>query len=123
MEPRFSLPPDTPLSSKTEIVIGGVRAYVYGLEELNCDVDDNIAISYLAPNRTRSYKVTEGVAHEVLHRYRTDGRRKKARLVAVTMRNHGDREVNIASTYSILSSWDVDQYSSLDFSSGKPNMG
>jgi hypothetical protein len=111
MEPRFSLPPDTPLSSKTEIVIGGVRAYVYGLEELKCGVEDNIAILYLAHNRTRSYQVTEGVAHEVLHRYRTDRRRKKARLIAVTMnmRNHGDREVNIASNYSILSSWDVDR--------------
>lgn len=106
MEPRFSLPPNTPLSSKTEIVIGGVRAYVYGLEGLMCDVDDNIAILYLAHNRTRTYKVTEGVAHEVLHRYRTDGRQKKARLIAVTMnmRNHGDREVSITSAYSILSS-------------------
>lgn len=95
MEPRFSLPADTPLSSKKELVIGGVRAYVYGLDELKCSVDDNIAILYLAHNRTRTYKVTEGVAHEVLHRYRTDGRRKKAQLISVTMnmRNHGDREV------------------------------
>ena len=97
MEPRFSLPPDTPLSSKREIVIGGVRAYVYGLDELKCSIDDNIAILYLAHNRTRTYKVTEGVAHEVLHRYKTDKRRKEAQLIAVTMnmRNHGDREVKI----------------------------
>lgn len=95
MEPRFSLPPDTPLSSKKELVIGGVRVYVYGLVELKCGINDNIAILYLAHNRTRTYKVTEGVAHEVLYRYKTDGRRKKAQLVAVTMnmRNHGDREV------------------------------
>lgn len=106
MEARFSLPPDTPLSSRKVIVIGGVRAYVYGLYELKCSIDENIAVLYLAHNRTRTYKVTEGVAHEVLHRYKTDGRRKKAQLIAVTMnmRNHGDREVNITSTYSILSS-------------------
>ncbi|RAO67549.1 uncharacterized protein BHQ10_003561 [Talaromyces amestolkiae] len=96
MEPRFSLPPNTPLSSKKELVIGGVRVYVYGLEELKCSVDDNIAILYLAHNRTRTYKVTEGVAHEVLHRYQTDGKQKKAQLIAVTMnmRNHGDREIS-----------------------------
>lgn len=97
MEPRFSLPPDTPLSSKREIVIGGIRTYVYGLDELDCSVDDNIAILYLAHNRTRTYKVTEDVAHEVLYQYKTDGRQKNERLIAVTMnmRNHGDREVNI----------------------------
>jgi hypothetical protein len=95
MEPRFSLPPDTPLSSKKELVIGGVRIYIYGLEELQGGENERIAVLYLAHNRTRTYLVTEGVAQEVLHRYRTDQRQKNAPLIAVTMnmRNHGDREV------------------------------
>lgn len=113
MEPRFSLPSDTPLSSKKELVIGGVRTYVYGLDELKCSIDDNIAILYLAHNRTRTYKVTEGVAHEVLHRYRTDGRHKDAQLIAVTinMRNHGDREVIYLLVYPSFWACDIDLYS------------
>jgi hypothetical protein len=95
LEPRFSLPPTTPLSSKRELVIGGVRIYVYGLEELNQTSGVEVAVLYLAHNRTRTYLVTEGIAHEVLHRYRTDGRKRKVEMIAVTMnmRNHGDREV------------------------------
>lgn len=95
MEPRFSLPPETPLSSKKELVIGGVRIYVYGLDELN--EGPEIAILYLAHNRTRTYRVTEGIAHEVLFRYRSQATRTRAQLIAVTMnmRNHGDREVTM----------------------------
>ena len=42
-----------------------------------------------------SYLVTEGIAHEVLSRYRRDERKKSVEFIAVTfnMRNHGDREV------------------------------
>ncbi|OKL60967.1 hypothetical protein UA08_03691 [Talaromyces atroroseus] len=96
MEPRFSLPSETPLSSKKELVIGGVRIYIYGLEELHRGENERIAVLYLAHNRTRTYLVTEGIAHEVLHRYRADGRQKTAQLIAVTMnmRNHGDREIS-----------------------------
>ncbi|KAK9326704.1 Alpha/Beta hydrolase protein [Lipomyces starkeyi] len=98
MEPRFSLPDSTPRSSKKEIVIGGLRAYVYGLEELKHKSDVDIAVLYLAHNRTRTYLVTECIAQEVLNRYRTDGRVKKLELIAVTfnMRNHGDREISPA---------------------------
>jgi hypothetical protein len=95
LEPRFSLPPTTPLSSKRELVIGGVRIYVYGLKELNQTSGVEVAVLYLAHNRTRTYLVTEGIAQEILHRYRTDGRKRKVEMIAVTMnmRNHGDREV------------------------------
>jgi len=46
--------------------------------------------------RTRTYLVTEAIAHEVLHRYRNDGKKKRFELIAVTMdmRNHGEREVS-----------------------------
>lgn len=76
--PRSSSPPSSSSSS-------GDR------EEGGCE----IAVLYLAHNRTRTYKVTEDIAHEVLHQYRTDGGAKKLGLIAVTMnmRNHGDREV------------------------------
>ena len=95
LEPRFSLPPSTPLSSKRSLIIGGVQIYIYGLDELKQPSGVEVAVLYLAHNRTRTYLVTEGIAHEILHRYRTDGREKRMEMIAVTMnmRNHGDREV------------------------------
>lgn len=94
-EPRFSIPDSTPRSSKTELVIGGLRIYIYGLDDLKEKSGVDIAVLYLAHNRTRTYLVTEGIAHEILNRFRTDGRSKKLELIAVTFneRNHGDREV------------------------------
>ena len=76
-------------------MIGGVQIYIYGLDELKQASGVEVAVLYLAHNRTRTYLVTEGIAHEVLHRYRTDGRKKRVEMIAVTMnmRNHGDREV------------------------------
>jgi hypothetical protein len=95
MEPRFSLPASTPRSSKSELVIGGVKIYIYGLDELTRKSGVEIGVLYLAHMRTRTYLITEAIAHEVLHRYRTDGRTKRVELIAVTMdmRNHGEREV------------------------------
>ncbi|KAF5634682.1 alpha beta hydrolase family domain protein [Fusarium sp. NRRL 52700] len=80
LEPRFSLPPTTPRSSKSFLVVGGVQIYLYGLEDLDDSPSDDIAVLYLAHNRTRT----------------TDGRRKRMPLIAVTMnmRNHGDREID-----------------------------
>ena len=96
MEPRFSLPAATPCSSKRELVIGGVKAYIYGLDELKRPPGVEIGVLHLAHMRTRTYLVTEAIAHEVLHRYRTDERKKRVELIAVTMdmRNHGEREVS-----------------------------
>ncbi|KAK4934789.1 hypothetical protein LTR10_024029 [Elasticomyces elasticus] len=98
LEPRFSLPDSTPRSSKTELVIGGVRIYIYGLDDLKRPSNVDVGVLYLAHNRTRTYQVTEGIAHEVLHRYRNDGKTKSVELIAVTMnmRNHGDREISPA---------------------------
>jgi hypothetical protein len=96
MEPRFTLPATTPLSSKCELVIGGVKTYIYGLDEMKRSSGVGIGVIYLAHMRTRTYLVTEAIAHEILHRYRTDERKKKRELIAVTidMRNHGEREVS-----------------------------
>ncbi|PTB63642.1 hypothetical protein BBK36DRAFT_1171118 [Trichoderma citrinoviride] len=96
LEPRFSLPLTTPRSSKTSLVIGGITIYIYGLLELEQKSGVDVAVLYLAHNRTRTYLVTQGIAHEILHRYRSDGRKKKVEMIAVTMnmRNHGDREVS-----------------------------
>ncbi|RFU28501.1 hypothetical protein B7463_g7842, partial [Scytalidium lignicola] len=96
MEPRFSLSASTPRSSKRELVIGGIKVYIYGLDELKQTSDVEVAVLYLAHMRTRTYLVTEAIAHEVLHRYRTDGRKKRVGLIAITMdmRNHGDRIVS-----------------------------
>lgn len=94
LEPRFSLPPSTPRSSKRELVIGGVQIYIYGLDELQ-EPHGEITVLHLAHNRTRTYLVTEAIAHEILHQYRNDGRQHRGGMIAVTMnmRNHGDREV------------------------------
>jgi hypothetical protein len=96
MEPRFTLPATTPLSSKRELVIGGIKIYIYGLEELKRPSGVELGVLYLAHMRTRTYIVTEAIAHEVLHRYRSDGRKKKREMIAVTMdmRNHGEREIS-----------------------------
>ena len=96
MEPRFSLPLTTPVSSKRELVIGGVKIYIYGLDELKQPSGGEIGVLYLAHMRTRTYLVTEAIAHEVLHQYRTGRRKKNRELIAVTMdmRNHGEREVS-----------------------------
>ncbi|KAJ5638781.1 hypothetical protein N7528_001171 [Penicillium herquei] len=100
-EPRFSLPPTTPLSSKTELAIGGLRIYVYGLDEINSNPSQSfpgeVAVLYMAHNRTRTYRVMEDMAHEILYRYRTNEKKGESPgLIAVTMnmRNHGDREVD-----------------------------
>lgn len=96
MEPRFSLPATTPLSSKQELVIGGVKIYIYGFDELKRTSGVEIGVLYLAHMRTRTYLVTEAIAHEILHRYRSDKRKKRRELIAVTMdmRNHGEREIS-----------------------------
>ncbi|KAJ5108665.1 hypothetical protein N7456_005340 [Penicillium angulare] len=101
LEPRFSLPATTPRSSKTELAIGGLKLYVYGLDEINSSPPEGfsgeVAVLYMAHNRTRTYRVMEDMAHELLHRYRTDTRKgEPIGLIAVTMnmRNHGDREVD-----------------------------
>jgi len=95
MEPRFSLPAATPRSSKRELVIGGVKVYIYGLDELRRPSGVEIGALYLAYMRTRTYLVTEAIAHEVLHQYRAYEKEKRVELIAVTidMRNHGEREV------------------------------
>ncbi|KAJ6789458.1 hypothetical protein PWT90_00259 [Aphanocladium album] len=95
LEPRFSLPLETPRSSKTSLVIGGVRIYVYGLDELK-NQSGEINVLYLAHNRTRTYLVTESIAHEILHRYRSSRDAGQRGMIAVTMnmRNHGDREIH-----------------------------
>ncbi len=98
MEPRFSLPASTPRSSKHDLVIGGVQTYIYGLDELHQKSGVEVAVLYLGHNRTRTYKVTEDIAHEILYQYRIDGKKKNFELIAVTlnMRNHGDRLVSVS---------------------------
>ncbi|KAJ5708968.1 hypothetical protein N7493_010302 [Penicillium malachiteum] len=105
LEPRFSLPSTTPLSSKTELAIGGLKIYIYGLNEVIAGLSGSgglsgeVAVLYMAHNRTRTYRVMEDMAHEILYRYRSDKRNARGKpigLIAVTMnmRNHGDREVD-----------------------------
>lgn len=102
MEPEFSLSAETPRASKTTINIAGLRVYVYGKDELttyNTNHPTEFGVLYLAHGRTRNYRDTEEIAHEVLHQYRNDARPKKVELIVVTfdMRNHGDREVRLDS--------------------------
>lgn len=96
LEPRFSLPDETPRSSRTEFVLGGIRVYVYGLPPTPI-LDQRASILYMAHQRTRTYKVTEGMAQEILHQYRSrEPAQLKETLLAVTfdMRGHGEREIS-----------------------------
>jgi hypothetical protein len=97
LEPDFALADSTPRSSKTTLIIGGLRVYIYGLEEIKTALrsESEIAVIYFAHGRTFTYLSVEGVAHGILHQYRTDSRKKKVDLIAVTldMSNHGEREV------------------------------
>ncbi|EXJ69290.1 uncharacterized protein A1O5_07326 [Cladophialophora psammophila CBS 110553] len=96
MEPRFSPRDSTPRSTKNEVIIGGLKVYVYGLAEVKQQGHTELAILYLAHGRNGTYLDVEDVAHEILHQYRINGRNKRAGLIAVAfnMRNHGDRIIN-----------------------------
>ncbi|OKL61830.1 hypothetical protein UA08_02483 [Talaromyces atroroseus] len=97
MDTEFSLKSTTPRASKTELVIGGVKAYIYGLEEAKQQKYSDVAVLYHVHGRTRNYLTSEGFAHEVLDRYRRDGAPKKAGLIAVAFdaRNHGERMISV----------------------------
>jgi hypothetical protein len=53
MEPRFSIPDSTPRSSKTPLVVSGLQIYIYGLEDLKIKEGVEVAVLWLAHNRTR----------------------------------------------------------------------
>jgi hypothetical protein len=95
MEPRFAPKATTPRSSKTVFIIGGLRVYIYGLEEAEKQGYAEVAVLYLAHGRTRDYGDMEVIAHEILHQYGNAEGRRSAGLIAVTvdMRNHGERKV------------------------------
>ncbi|KAL5344003.1 Alpha/Beta hydrolase protein [Aspergillus crustosus] len=97
-EPSFTLPESTPRSSKTEFIIGGLRVFIYGLDEIKnqSQAETELAVLYLAHGRTLDYHSTEIVAQEVLHRYRSEAREKKVDLIAVTLdlSNHGERKIS-----------------------------
>ncbi|KAH8703500.1 Alpha/Beta hydrolase protein [Talaromyces proteolyticus] len=95
MEPNFSPRAGTPHSSRTELIIGGLRTYVYGIEEIEKAGYQDVAVLYLAHGRTRTYRDMEMTAYEILHQYRNTQGQKKAGLIAVAfdMRNHGERVV------------------------------
>lgn len=112
MEPHFAPKATTPQSSKTELFIGGLRVYVYGLEEAQKQGYSDVAVLYLAHGRTRDYGDMEMVAHEILDRYGNAEGRKSAGLIAVAldMRNHGERKVftkNICHLRTLLYRRDV----------------
>jgi hypothetical protein len=95
MEPYFFPKSTTPYSSKTELQIGGLKTYIYGLDQARQEGQTDLGVLYLAHGRTRSYRDSEPLAHEILHQVRSDATPKKAGLivVAVDARNHGERKV------------------------------
>ena len=95
MEPPFSPKPTTPYSSKIEVKIGGLKAYIYGLDQAQQQGQTDLGVLYLAHGRMRSYRETEALAHEILHQVRSDATPKRAGLIVVLMdaRNHGERKV------------------------------
>lgn len=95
MESRFSVHSSILSPSKTELVIGGLKTYIYGLDEVKQQGYLDIAVLYHVHRREWDYRDGEEFAHEVLHQYRSDGPPKKAGLILVTFdaRNHGERKV------------------------------
>ncbi|KAF3407676.1 hypothetical protein DPV78_000489 [Talaromyces pinophilus] len=96
MEPAFFPKPTTPYSSKIEVEIGGLRAYIYGLEQAQQQGQTDLGVLYLAHGRMRSYREIEALAQEILHQVRSDATPKRAGLIVVLMdaRNHGERKIN-----------------------------
>ncbi|EED18632.1 conserved hypothetical protein [Talaromyces stipitatus ATCC 10500] len=96
MEPNFFPKPTTPQSSKTELQIGGIKVYIFGLAQAKEQGHTDLGVLYIAHGRTRTYRDSEGLAHEILHQVRSDTKPKKAGLivVAVDARNHGERKLN-----------------------------
>lgn len=96
MEPMFKLQESTTRLSKTELHIGGLKLYIYGLDEARKLRHKDIAVFYHAHGRTRSYRDSEAFVYEVLHQVESDERPKKAGLIAVVFdcRNHGERKVS-----------------------------
>lgn len=99
MEPSFVPKPTTPSSSKTELQIGGLKTYIYGLDQVRQEGWTDLAVLYIAHGRTRSYRDSEALAHEILHQVRSDPTPKGAGLIVVTIdaRNHGERKVSMPS--------------------------
>jgi hypothetical protein len=93
LKPKFSLPDTTPKSSKKELIISGIKVYVYGLDELVSELGVDLAVLYLGHGRTGSYEDAEIIAQQLLHDYRSDVSPKKMELIAVCfdLRNHGER--------------------------------
>uniref|UniRef100_A0A093VHW8 Acyl-protein thioesterase 1 n=1 Tax=Talaromyces marneffei PM1 TaxID=1077442 RepID=A0A093VHW8_TALMA len=96
MERNFFPKPSTPRSSKTELQIGGLKTYIYGLDQAREQGHTDLGVLYIAHGRTRSYRDSEPLAHKILHQVRSDATPKRAGLivVAVDARNHGERKLN-----------------------------
>ncbi|OJJ50358.1 hypothetical protein ASPZODRAFT_164322 [Penicilliopsis zonata CBS 506.65] len=98
---RFRLLEDTPRASKTTINIAGFHVYLYGVDELTPQQRKDTTVLFHVHGRTRSYKDSEAVAHQLLHDVRE--RRSPATmggLVVATFdnRNHGARAIDTLSS-------------------------
>lgn len=90
----FLLPDSTPRSSTTIINIAGFHLYLFGVDELNEKQAKDTTVLFHIHGRTRTYKDSEAVAHQLLHEWRSRGSDEKGLVVATfDNRNHGTRSV------------------------------
>lgn len=83
------LPPST-----TELVVSGIKTYVYGLKELKGH-SDQLAILYLAHGRGRTHQATEKILKYVISQYNKRSQATDLIGVTIDMRNHGERLLDI----------------------------
>lgn len=86
--------------SKNTLTIGGVRTYVYGLEQLKSleAYSGDVAVLYMFHGRTDTHKLTEACAYYILSQLE----KFSIPLLCVTfdMRNHGERVVDVTRNQS-----------------------
>lgn len=81
-------------SSTTELVISGIKTYIYGLKELKGN-SDKLAIIYMAHGRESTHRSTERILQYIVSQYNKRGKATDLLGVTIDMRNHGERLLDI----------------------------
>ncbi|KAJ8101931.1 Alpha/Beta hydrolase protein [Lipomyces tetrasporus] len=96
----FALPDDTPRSSETIVNIAGILVHLYGVKELTAEQAKDTTVLFHAHGRTRSYRDSEAVAHQLLYTLLEKGHTKGLVVATFDNRNHGIRKIDEVSIQS-----------------------
>ncbi|KAK9370608.1 Alpha/Beta hydrolase protein [Lipomyces kononenkoae] len=98
----FTLPDDTPRSSETNVNIAGILVHLYGVKELTLAQAQDTTVLFTVHGRTRSYKDSEQIAHQLLHSLGKKGHSRGLVIATFDNRNHGIRKIDDLSIHA----WD-----------------